>query len=137
MVSNALMIIIVVLVVLVVLISFAAHLLFVKFLPIGSGHKAKVLCSDVFVSGRDPESILSEDLAGDYQGNKYFKTDVDYEDQSVTASTFFGLAKRKAVFRPGLGCTVLNDYSEEQFRSQSNPLQDRVPLGLPAAVLFF
>lgn len=101
--------------------------LLAEFLPIGSGHKAKVLCSDVFVSGRDPASILSEDLADDYQGNRFFKTTIDYEDRSVTASTFLGFAKRKAVFRPGLGCTVLNDISEEQVRSQTNPLQDRTP----------
>jgi len=95
-------------------------------LSIGSGHKAKVLCSDVFVSKRDPASILREDLAGDYQGNRYFQTKIDYEDRSVTASSF-GLAKRKAVFRPGLGCTVVNDYSEEQVRSQFNPLLDHDP----------
>ncbi len=112
-------------VVLTFLIGYAGYFL-TKFMATGAGHKAKVLCSDVYVSGRDPESILSEDLAGDYQGNKYFKTNIDYEEQSVIAS-FNGLVKRKAIFRPGLGCTVLNDYSEEQIRSQSNPLQDHTP----------
>ena len=87
-----------------------------RFLPTGSGHKAKVLCSDVFVSKRDPAPILREDLAGDYQGNRYFQTKINYEDQSVTASSF-GFAKRKAVFRPGLGCTVVNDYSIQKFGS--------------------
>ena len=109
---------------LIVLIGASGYLLSTKFLAIGSGHKAKVLCSGVFVSGRDPESLLSEDLADDYQGNRFFQTKIDFSDQSVTASSF-GLAKRKAVFRPGLGCTVLNDYSEGEFRSQSNPLQDQ------------
>ena len=31
--------------------------------PIGIGYKAKILCSGVFVSQREPQSILSEDLS--------------------------------------------------------------------------
>lgn len=37
--------------------------------PIATGYAAKVLCSSVYVSGRDYESVMNEDLEmiGDYK----------------------------------------------------------------------
>lgn len=88
---------------------------------IGTAYKAKVLCSGIFVSKRDPESILNQDLgADDLALLKCFHAEIDYDEQSVSA-TFLGMAKRKAIFREGLGCTLVIDFSEEQIRSQSNP----------------
>ena len=84
-------------------------------LPIISGFGAKNLCSCVFVSGRSEADVLNEELAdkplsiGSYS--------VDYKDSSVTG-TVFGVAKQKAIYRKGLGCTLVNDYTEEQLRSQ-------------------
>jgi CubicO group peptidase (beta-lactamase class C family) len=42
---------------------------------------------------------------------------VDRKDSSVTGS-IWGLAKRKAIYRTGLGCTLVNDITEEELRSQ-------------------
>jgi hypothetical protein len=48
---------------------------------------------------------------------KLGKFKVDYTDSSVTGS-IFGMAKRKAVYRRGLGATVVSELSEQQIRSQ-------------------
>jgi len=90
---------------------------------IGAAYKAKVLCSGVFVSKRDPDSILNNDLlVDDLSIFRHLDTAVDYNSQSVRAS-FMGLAHRKAIYRPGLGCTLLIDISEKQLRSQTYPRQ--------------
>ena len=89
-----------------------------QILLIGTAYKAKILCSSVFVSGRDPNSILTQDLfVDDMKIFRYLDTDIDYHEKSVTA-TFMGMAKRKAIYRPLLGCTLLIGCSEEQLRSQ-------------------
>ena len=43
---------------------------------------------------------------------------INMKDSSATG-TLFGLAKRKAIFRKGLGCTLVNDLSEDEIRAQS------------------
>ena len=43
---------------------------------------------------------------------------VNMVDSSVTGSVW-GMAKRKAIFRKGLGCTLVNDISESEIRQQS------------------
>ena len=73
-----------------------------KISAVGAGRVTKLLCSNVFVSGRTPEDVLHEELA-DMGG--FVKTDVDYEGKQVTAS--LGPTTRRAVYREGLGCTVV------------------------------
>jgi CubicO group peptidase (beta-lactamase class C family) len=66
--------------------------------------------------------VLSQDLLVDGLSRlRYIDADIDYQEQSVTAKVL-GFAKRKAIFRPGLGCTLVIDSSEEGIRSQANPL---------------
>ena len=83
--------------------------------PIISGYGAKNMASAVFVQHRDPTTILREDLGefpftlGNYVVNR--------KDSSVTGSVW-GLAKQKAIYRPGLGCTLINDIPEEELRKQ-------------------
>jgi CubicO group peptidase (beta-lactamase class C family) len=102
-------------------VGFAVYFLW-RIALIGAAYKAKTLCSSVFISRRDPESVLSQDLLVDGLSRlKYIDADIDYEEQSVTAKILV-LAKRKAIFRPGLGCTLVIDSSEEEIRSQANPL---------------
>jgi len=76
--------------------------------PVGAGRAAKLLCSNVFVSGRTPEDVFAEELA-DMAGT--INTDVDYEQQQVTA--VLGPFERRAVYRRGLGCTVVDPNSGE------------------------
>jgi CubicO group peptidase (beta-lactamase class C family) len=67
------------------------------------------------VSGRDKNDIESSDLSG---FPFYLSTNnVDYNDSSVT-STVWGMAKKKAIYRKGIGCTLINTISESELRSQ-------------------
>lgn len=79
---------------------------------IGAALKAKTLCSGCFVSKRSPESILNTDLAADdLSALRYFDAQVDGASQVVSAS-FWGVVSRKAIYRPGLGCTLIYNDSE-------------------------
>jgi CubicO group peptidase (beta-lactamase class C family) len=84
-------------------------------LPIISGYSAKNACSCVFLQGRTKEQIKAEEL-GSFPLS-LGSIDIDLTDSSVTGSVL-GLAKRKAIFRNGLGCTLVNGYSENELRAQ-------------------
>ena len=114
--------------------------------PAISGYCSKNLCSAVYLQHRDPKDVKHEDLSGFPLSLGTFK--VNKEDSSVTGSVF-GIAKRKTVFREGCGCTVINDFSEEQVRSQQFffpakpvvnndsipwPIGDKLPDSLPTNI---
>lgn len=82
--------------------------------PVGSAYAAKRLCSCVFISKRTPDSVLQEEL-GRYG---YVGTSIDHERKTVTGS-ILGLAKRTAVYREGLGCTLAVGAGEIELRQQT------------------
>lgn len=95
---------------------------------IGSAYKAKILCSGVFVAKREPGSILSKDLAADDLSIlRHIDTKVDYALKQVTAD-FFGIIKRKAIYRPGLGCTLVYDSVRELSGGKETPTRDAPPV---------
>jgi hypothetical protein len=64
---------------------------------LGSGVTAQILCAGVFVSGRDPQSLLAEDLTGKgYELLSYFQHDVDRDAKRVSASAY-GVARQTAI----------------------------------------
>ncbi|MES1217463.1 MAG: serine hydrolase, partial [Bacteroidota bacterium] len=83
--------------------------------PIISGYGAKNLCSAVYLQHRDAAKAIEEDLAefpfslGTYTINR--------SDSSVTGS-IWGFAERKAIYRTGLGSTLINDFTEAEIRAQ-------------------
>jgi len=83
--------------------------------PIISGYSAKNACSCAFIQGRTKEGIIKEELNSFPLSLGSIK--IDYKDSSVTG-TVWGMAKRKAIYRKGLGCTLINDLSEHDVRSQ-------------------
>ena len=97
--------------------------------PIISGYSAKNACSCAFIQGRTKESINNEELASFPLSIGNFE--INYKDSSVTG-TVFGMAKRKAIFRYGLGCTLVNDFPENVVRSQK--LQVPFSNGVPDTV---
>ncbi|MDB5232161.1 MAG: hypothetical protein JWN76_2966 [Chitinophagaceae bacterium] len=114
--------------------------------PIISGYGAKNMASAFFVQHRRPADILKEDL-GDFPVS-FGTYIVDLKDSSVTGSVF-GLAKRKAIYRKGLGCTLINDLSEEEIRKQhfsipaipdnnrdsiAWPVGDKIIISIPATI---
>jgi len=112
------------------------------FAPIGTAYSAKIMCSCVFVSARTPKSVEAQDLSAYW----YVNNEVDRENKIVTSS--LALWERSAVYREGLGCTLLGGKKRaelaggtiQKFGSRSlsapvNPLQDyQDSLALPVKV---
>ncbi|MHC4392260.1 MAG: serine hydrolase domain-containing protein [Planctomycetota bacterium] len=91
---------------------------------VGAGYGAKLLCSGVFVSGRDPEAILTQDLSF-LPG---IKGEVDRERKTATVTFLFQPVT--AVYREGLGSTLAVDgVSVEQLLAQVPP--DLTPKTFP------
>lgn len=84
--------------------------------PVGTGYAAKMLCSGVFVSGREPETLWNEDL--ELMRRNMIRGGVDYENQSTNAHVLLLLARRTAVYREHCGCTLAIGVSEEELRRQ-------------------
>lgn len=89
-----------------------------QILRIGVAYKAKMLCSGTFVSRRDAGAVLAELQSDDLAILRYIDVDVDSAARSVAASGF-GIVRRRAVYREGLGCALA--------------LDGLTPPGLPAA----
>lgn len=89
--------------------------------PILAGYGAKNLCSCVTLGGRQPEDVLKHELGGGIL--KLGSFEFHPEDSSATGSVF-GFAKRKAVYRKGLGCTLLSEITEQELRNQKFILAD-------------
>jgi hypothetical protein len=87
--------------------------------PILTGYNAKLMCSGIFVSHRSETDILHTDLSGGLM--RLAKCDVNYLDSTVTASVW-GMARQKAIYRCGLGSTLVSELSEEEIRAQRFPL---------------
>lgn len=85
-------------------------------LPVMTGYAAKNLCSCVFVAERDAEEVIANDL--NFSFIKYTKSRVNLEEKSASSS-FMGLKKRKAIYRPGLGCTLVTGLPESTIQGQS------------------
>lgn len=105
----------------VLVIATAAILAIVLYLnslmPIITGYAAKHLCSDVFISGRDPREVESLDL--NFSFIKYDKNKVDYDERSVTSRFLWG--RSKAIYREGFGVTLVRDVNEDDLRKMRYP----------------
>ncbi len=72
--------------------------------PIITGFAAHSVCSCHFVGHRDQASVEQND--NDIDVISQAKNSIDEANQSVVSS-IFGLRKRKAIYRKGLGCVLL------------------------------
>jgi CubicO group peptidase (beta-lactamase class C family) len=101
--------------------TLAAGSVFVKDIAqVGNGFKAKIICSGVFVSGRTQAEIEDVDLLA--TKSYPITARVDKDKKEVTAK-LLGLFKKRAVYREGLGCTVVVDTTDEKLKA----LADAVP----------
>ena len=81
-----------------------------ELIRVGAGYSAKIVCSNVFVAGREPQQVLGDDVqAPGHPLLRLMKITVDADARQVTAGLFGVFGSRKAVARDGLGCTVLPD----------------------------
>lgn len=83
--------------------------------PIITGYGAKILCSCTMLAGRGEQEVINNELGTGLLALGSFNA--NYQDSSATA-TVFGMAKRKAIYRKGLGCTLVNEIAEEELRNQ-------------------
>ncbi len=84
--------------------------------PIITGFGAKNLCSCAYISDRTAADVIENELGAFPLSLGTFK--LNREDSSATA-TVWGMAKKKAIYRKGLGCTLINEIEEEALRSQT------------------
>ncbi|AEE50056.1 serine hydrolase domain-containing protein [Haliscomenobacter hydrossis] len=85
-----------------------------QYAKIGAAYNAKMACSCVFVSGRSLASVEKEDL----YAIPFASQTVDRRKQTVT-STLFGVVSKTALYRPGLGCTLLNTVGAAELQRQT------------------
>ncbi|MGI9387794.1 MAG: serine hydrolase domain-containing protein, partial [Methyloligellaceae bacterium] len=116
-----------------VIAAFFAGRHYLKVLNVASAFHAKTLCSGIFVSGRPVEMVVGEDVLADMPfGLRRLGFVVD-RDQGLVTSSLFGLAERRALYRPGLGCTLVNDTTLPELRRQAEGFAPIRPAIVPAA----
>jgi CubicO group peptidase (beta-lactamase class C family) len=90
--------------------------LFIIYYPrIMAGMDAKFMCSCVFVAGRTPESVMEKELSV-FPGLTSADIQINNTDSTVTVKLLGRTGG--AIFRKGLGCTLLAEKSESELRSQ-------------------
>ncbi|WP_158867432.1 serine hydrolase domain-containing protein [Maribellus comscasis] len=82
-------------------------------LPIITAFAAKGMCSSIFLADKEQARVQAEDLS--FFPISLAKSVVDFDEKSVT-STVFGLAKRKAIYREGLGAVLVLDTPENELK---------------------
>ncbi|TIT21883.1 MAG: serine hydrolase [Mesorhizobium sp.] len=81
-----------------------------ELIRVGSGYAAKIVCSNVFIAGRDADDVLAVDVqAPGHPLLKLMRVSVDKEKRTVSAGLFGALGKSVAVARDGLGCASVPD----------------------------
>lgn len=95
----------------------------IKFPPILAGMAAKTMCSCVYVMNRTPESVIQKELTV-FPGLSSAR--FAFIDSSAVEAAFLW-EKRKAIYRKGLGCTLLAERSESEVRNQSPALPGPPP----------
>lgn len=90
-------------------------------LPIITAFAAKGMCSSVFLANKTPERVAAEDLS--FFPISLAKCKIDYEEKSVTAKVL-GLARRKVVYREGLGAVIVLDKPEAELMAEAFQIPD-------------
>ena len=87
----------------------------ISFPPIMGGMAAKTLCSCIYVAGRTPESVTRKELQV-FPGLSRIDFDINNDDSTVTTALLWQTSK--AIYRKGLGCTLLAEAKEDDVRGQ-------------------
>jgi CubicO group peptidase (beta-lactamase class C family) len=84
---------------------------------IGANYSAKIVCSNVFLAGRDPDEVLRSDVqAPGIALLRLMRVSVDREHRVVRAGFLGIIGDGLAVARPGTGCSVIPDGHLESAR---------------------
>jgi CubicO group peptidase (beta-lactamase class C family) len=79
-------------------------------LRVGANYSAKIVCSNVFLAGRDPDEVLRVDVQAPGVAILHLmRVSVDRERRIVRAGFLGFIGDGLAVARPGTGCAVVPD----------------------------
>jgi CubicO group peptidase (beta-lactamase class C family) len=79
-------------------------------LRVGADYSAKIVCSNVFLAGRDPDEVLRSDVqAPGIALLRLMQVSVDRQHRVVRAGLLGFVGHGLAVARPGTGCAVVPD----------------------------
>ena len=93
-----------------------------------AGYVAKNLASGIFVSGREMDEIVRIDIGSPIPA--LVQAEVDHDQKTVTVTrTPYGAAEAKAIYRDGLGCTLVIGLTEDELRAQPVPSFPDPPAG--------
>lgn len=101
-------------------------------LKVGTNYSAKIVCSNVFLAGRDAGEVLAVDVqAPGHPLLKYVSVDVDEEAQTVKAWVFGFVAPALSQYREGLGCTNVHaaDLSDTTLAAPASEPEGNWPQG--------
>jgi CubicO group peptidase (beta-lactamase class C family) len=93
-----------------------------ELLKVGANYGAKIVCSNVFIAGRDAQAVLADDVqAPGHPVLKHLSVKVDTERKTVRAQFLGFIGDGMAVYRPGTGCAAVPDgdvaqASQHQFK---------------------
>ena len=115
---------------LVSLLVIAITYVLISFPPVMTGMAAKTMCSCVYVAGRTPESVREKELQV-FPG--LASMSIVLTTDSAVEAKFLGRMS-KAIYRKGLGCTLLAEREETEVRQQKislskelTPVLDSIP----------
>jgi CubicO group peptidase (beta-lactamase class C family) len=98
---------------LVLVLTVSAFALWLKppdILRVGANYSAKIVCSNVFLAGRDPDEVLHIDVqAPGVALLRLMRISVDRQRHLVRAGLFGFIGDGLALWRPGVGCAVVPD----------------------------
>jgi hypothetical protein len=99
---------------------------------VGAGVAAELTCAGVFVSNRKLDDVVKNDILRLSPLTKWNKYTLDTANQSVSV-TALGLRTRTAIYRPGIGCTLLVDDTPERLREQAKGIPEAPESDSPEA----
>lgn len=104
-------------------------------LRVGANYSAKIVCSNVFLAGRDPQEVLRTDVqAPGIALLHLMRVSVDREQRVVRAGFLGFIGNGLAVARPGMGCSVVPDGNLHIVERLSSPTPAAAAAAPPAAV---
>ena len=106
---------------LLVVLGIAFYIFIYPKLEIVSGFNAKILCSCHFTTGLEQERIEKEDLG--FSLLWLASNTIDEQNKRVY-SNVLGMHNKVAVYRKGLGCTLVNDKIPTEVQKQSLATED-------------
>lgn len=79
-----------------------------RLIAMGTAYTAKMVCSEVFAAGREPDAVLADLVVDDLAALRFIDVSIDTVAKTATAS-FYGLATSTVRYRDAVGCALATD----------------------------